>query len=202
MIGCDWADAQRLIEERPLAWVSAPLHGEGSLLPLVARYDAIGRPAELIGHFARRNPLAAIVEEDPRVEILFKGPDAYVSPRHVGRRDWGPTWNYAQLHIIGDLFIEEALTEEALRLLIEKVEAGAEAAWSAEELGARYETLLAHIVGFRIQVGSVSGRFKLGQDEAAEDLSRIIANSPDRELAHWMRTANRGRLGELDDMGD
>jgi|TARA_R100000501_G_scaffold13654_4_gene25013 transcriptional regulator len=194
LVGLDWNDARKLIAERPLAWVSSPAHFEGSLLPLIATYDASGRPQELIGHFARRNALVPIVETDPRVNVLFTGPDSYISPRHAGRRDWGPTWNYAQLHIQGELIVEDGLTEAALEMLIDKVEAGADSPWGAQELGRRYEVLLAHIVGFRIRVEKVSGRFKLGQDEDLKDLQNILANLPAPDLVRWMRDANAERL--------
>ena len=81
-------DVRALIEAYPLAWVCAA-GGDGieaSLLPLVGRYDEDGMPIELIGHLMRTNPLHALLKRRPQATILFKGPDAYVSPEHAGKR--------------------------------------------------------------------------------------------------------------------
>ncbi|MBP7337104.1 FMN-binding negative transcriptional regulator [Niveispirillum sp.] len=72
---------------------------------------------ELIGHFACTNPLHAALTRDPKAVILFKGPDAYLSPAHAGRRDWGPTWNYAPLRVWADITVDESLTRPAIDLL-------------------------------------------------------------------------------------
>lgn len=189
------ADVRALIEEFPLAWVCAGPAGEveASLLPLVGIYDEGGRLVELIGHLMRSNPLHATLTRDPRATILFKGPDAYVSPEHAGVRNWGPTWNYAQIKIGADVEIGEALTEYSLKVLIEAMEAHRGQPWSVEELGARYDAMLRSIIGFRATVTSLSGKFKLGQDEKADTYASIMASLPDEATISWMRRFNKGR---------
>jgi transcriptional regulator len=131
--------------------------------------------------------------DNPRAAILFKGPDAYVSPEHAGRRNWGPTWNYAQLKIGAEIMFDPAFTETSLQVLLEAVETGRPQPWNADALGARYETMLAQIIGFRARVTSLSGRFKLGQDEAPETLQSILGSLPDAATTAWMRRFNPGR---------
>lgn len=188
-------DVRSLVEAYPLAWVCAGADDslETSLLPLVGRYDEQGKLVELIGHMMRSNPLHSALKHWARATILFKGPDAYVSPEHADVRDWAPTWNYAKLRIGADITFDEALTEESLAILIDAMEGGRPVPWHASELGPRYQTMIKRIVGFRAHVTSLSGKFKLGQDERPEVLRTILGNLPDAGTVAWMRRFNGGR---------
>ncbi len=189
---CD--DVRALIEAYPLAWVcGGGADMEASLLPLVGVFGEDGSLVELIGHMGRANPLHAALAADPRATILFKGPDAYVSPEHAGRHNWGPTWNYAQLKIGAEITFDPAFTAASLQILLEAVETGRPQPWNVDALGTRYETMLAQIIGFRARVTSLSGRFKLGQDEAPETLQSILGALPDAATTAWMRRFNPGR---------
>lgn len=187
-------DVRQLVADYPLAWVCAGGAGtiESSLLPLIGRYDADGALVELIGHLARANPLYEALRADGRATILFSGPQAYISPEYIGDtagnpRNWAPTWNYVQACVGADIGFDDALTEPALDLLIDTMEGHRAAPWRPPELGARYEGMLRHIVGFRARVTSVSARFKLGQDERPETFRSIIAALPHPALVRWMQ---------------
>ncbi len=188
------SDVRLLIESCPLAWVCAG--GEASLLPLVGVFDSEDRLVELIGHFSRANPLGAALTKVPQATILFTGPAGYVSPSQAGRRDWAPTWNYAQLRIEAEVDVSAEMTAQALDILIEKMEAGRPEPWRAAELGERYEKLLPKIIGFRARPTAVAAKFKLGQDERPETLRAILSNMQDDELAAWMKRFNQQRLGD------
>lgn len=192
----DGADVQKLVEDYPLAWVcgGGAADMEASLLPLIGRFDEQGTLVELIGHLMRSNPLYAALAADPRATILFRGPDSYISPEHAGLRDWGPTWNYAQIKIRADVTFDDDLTEPSLDLLIEAMEKGRLQPWSKEELGERYRAMLGRIIGFRATVTDLSGKFKLGQDEGKEALATIVDTLPDQAMVAWMRRFNGGRL--------
>lgn len=191
----DESDVRSLITEFPLAWVCGGRAGalEASLLPLVGVFDADGRLVELIGHLMRSNPLFAALKAEPAMTILFTGPQAYVSPEHAGRRDWAPTWNYAQLKIAADIQFDDALTEPSLQMLIKAMEAGRPEPWDVDELGERYRSMLNHIIGFRATVTDVAGKFKLGQDERADTLHAILGALPDAATAAWMERFNQRR---------
>lgn len=192
----DGADVQKLVEDYPLAWVCGGGAADmgASLLPLIGRFDEQGALVELIGHLMRSNPLHAALVADPRATILFCGPDSYISPEHAGLRDWGPTWNYAQIKIRADVTFDDDLTEPSLDLLIEAMEKGRLQPWSKEELGERYRAMLGRIIGFRATVTDLSGKFKLGQDEGKEALAAIVDTLPDQAMVAWMRRFNGGRL--------
>jgi len=190
-------DVRDLIAEYPLAWVCAA-GGEAeqaSLLPLLGEYDSDGRLLRLLGHMARRNPLVERLAADPRVLILFSGPQAYVSPEHAGRRDWGPTWNYAQLRIEAELVFEPEQTGAAITELVDTMEQGRDAPWSSTELGARYAGMEAMVIGFRAKVTGLQGLFKLGQDERPEVFEAILASIGDPALVRWMRRFGERRAG-------
>ena len=191
----DDADIRALVESYPLAWVCGGSAGvmDASLLPLIGMFDASGRLTELIGHLMRSNPLYATLSRDPASTILFNGPNAYVSPEHAGRRDWAPTWNYAQLTIGAEIMFDAALTEYSLQILIDAMESGRARPWDAAELGPRYDAMLERIIGFRARVTSLRGKFKLGQDEDSETLHAIVDGHPDAATVEWMRRFNKGR---------
>ena len=188
-------DVVDLIAEFPLAWVCAAGAGPSpaSLLPLLAETDADGRPTGLVGHMARHNRLYPAFQADPRCLVLFTGPQAYVSPELVTNRRWAPTWNYAQLRIAGELrFAVDG--DIALSMVVEAMEDGRARPWRIEEMGDRYDMLKKAIVGFRISIATLDGRFKLGQDEPATTLRQIIAGHPDPALVRWMKRFNAARL--------
>lgn len=189
------ADVRALVEGYSLAWVCGGAAGalEASLLPLIGVYDAGGRLIELIGHLMRSNPLHGALIQEPCATILFNGPNAYVSPEHAGRRNWAPTWNYAQVKIAAQVEFDAALTEYSLQVLIDAMEAGRARPWSVEELGPRYRNMLTHIIGFRARVTGLSGKFKLAQDEAPETLHAILGTLPDDATRAWMLRFNPGR---------
>ncbi|WP_343527073.1 FMN-binding negative transcriptional regulator [Sphingomonas sp.] len=192
----DDADLRMLVDEHPLAWVTAR-GGEGleaSLLPLIGVYDGTGRLVELIGHLARSNPLHAALARDPAATILFRGPEGYVSPEQAGRRDWAPTWNYAQARINAEITFDAALTEESLAVLTSAMERVRPDPWSSGELGERYARMLGAIIGFRARPIAVAAKFKLGQDERADTLRAILATMADPALKRWMMHFNRSRF--------
>jgi transcriptional regulator len=176
-------DVADLIAEYPLAWITAP-GGSASLLPLLGEYDGEGVLVRLLGHMARSNPLVPAFSAAPRAQILFTGPHGYVSPDHAGKRDWGPTWNLAQLVVAADIIFEPEATGESLDALVDAMEQGR---WTSADLGARYEGMAAAVIAFRAHVVSLDGRFKLGQDESRPVFDSIVLRHPDAALVRWMR---------------
>lgn len=177
-------DVRDLIAEYPLAWVVTKGETQASLLPLLGEYDGEGRLTYLLGHMGRRNPLFGQLSETPAVTILFNGPQGYVSPDHANRRNWGPTWNYAQAAIAAEIVFLPDETDHALDALTLAMEGER---WSASDLGSRYDGMAAAIIAFRAEVTQVSGRFKLGQDEPTEIFEAIVERHPDAALVRWMR---------------
>lgn len=192
-----WTDRDLvdLIEAYPLAWVvsrGAPLLS--TPLPMLVEADDAGRPVSLLGHFARRNPQIEQIRAEPQTLFLFTGPNAYLSPELVkSTRDWAPTWNYAVARVTAEVRFDDALNDEALKALVDKMEKGRPRPWSVAELGSRYEQLKRHIIAFRAPIVAVEAKFKLGQDEPSAILSQIMDGIGDVEVGRWMHRCNIGR---------
>lgn len=193
----DPADVRDLIAEYPLAWLCAAGGGTetASLLPLLGEFGAGGDLTHLFGHMSRRNPLFEWLRGNPEALILFQGPQAYISPTHAGRRDWAPTWNYAQLRIAARVTFLPEETPRALVSLIDAMEDGFDQPWDVAELGDRYVPMQGAIIAFRAEVTALNGKFKLGQDEEVATLANIFETLPDQAVVRWMRRFNAARLG-------
>lgn len=187
-------DAADLIAEYPLAWLCPTGAGElATQLPLIAERAPSGRIKRLIGHMARTNPLWPTLVAEPNALVLFQGPQGYVSPATAGKRNWVPTWNYAQLRIVAQIRFLPDRGDEALALLVDAMELCRPEPWNVAETGPRYGRMVQSIIAFDVDVISLTGRFKLGQDETAETLRAILANHPDAGLVRWMKRFNKER---------
>ncbi|MDO9441833.1 MAG: FMN-binding negative transcriptional regulator [Beijerinckiaceae bacterium] len=181
-----------LIEAHPLAWVTSHA-GQTSVatpLPLVGDYEDDGRLTGLIGHFALSNRQVAALREEPRALILFSGPQAYVSPKHVINRTWAPTWVYSVARFECRIDFNPDANDTALRRLTAKMEAMHGDGWTVDEVGSpRYDQMKAHIIAFRAEILGCDANFKLGQDERDENFATIVAGLDDEPLVTWMKRA-------------
>jgi transcriptional regulator len=191
----DTSDLIRLIDEHPLAWiVSVAGAGFGATpLPLLAETDSSGALVSLLGHFALANPQVAQLRESPWATVLFSGPQGYISPEAVSQPAWAPTWNYAVARCEAYIEFLPDMNDEALERLVRKMEAGRREPWTVARVGERYAGMVRRIIAFRAHVRSLSGRFKLGQDETPQTLTEILSWVPDPALKRWMLDFNRGR---------
>lgn len=180
-------DVLELIHSYPLAWIiSNQQYTSPTPLPLIAECDDRGSIISLLGHFSRRNPQVEELHDSPEALILFQGPQDYISPGLVSKRDWGPTWNYAVVRFKVRIEfvpneIDTALTQLAAHLENYKTDP-----WTVEQMGERYTELKQYIIAFRAHVIHESATFKLGQDESSETFDEIIKNHPNKELTKWM----------------
>jgi transcriptional regulator len=191
---------QALLLEAMRAYSFAILFGPGSReneggsamathLPLLVKDEE--EHGTLLGHFARANPhWAALAGRETLV--VFPGPHSYVSPRLYTEQLSVPTWNYITIHAYGTLSLIE--DDEGKNHLVEELIAAHDAdyldRWRAMPDGYR-RTMLAGIMGFRIPIARIEGKFKLSQNRAAEERENVreahAAGTDDqRELARWM----------------
>ena len=171
-------DILALVQAHPLAWL-VPRDGDAAAtpLPLLAECDGEGRITALFGHMARRNPLFAALQAQPRTLVLFQGPQAYVPPRLVAKPDWGPTWNYAVARFDTRVEFVPDETDASLRRLAAHLEQGRAEPWTVERMGPRYAQLREHVIAFRAHVRDVHATFKLGQDETRTSFDEIVAGT-------------------------
>jgi transcriptional regulator len=159
-------------------------------LPLVVKDQ--GPHGILEGHFAKANPhWQSLVNHETLV--VFPGPHSYVSPSLYAEQLSVPTWNYVAIHATGTLELVDDETAKGALLagLIEANEPTYAAQWRRLPDGFR-RTMLAGIIGFRIPITKVEGKFKISQNRPEIDRRSVhaahSAGSPDQQqLAQWMQ---------------
>jgi transcriptional regulator len=154
---------------------------EASHVPmLLDRAD--GARGTLSGHLARANPQGR--RFDPKVPALaiFQGPDAYVSPSwYPTKAATGkvvPTWNYVAIHAYGGLetFEDAARLRRLVERLTDRHEAGRPAPWAVSDAPEDYiEAMLKGIVGFRLPIDRLEGKWKLSQNKNPADRAGVAA---------------------------
>jgi transcriptional regulator len=172
----------------PLNDPSSPL--AATHLPLVVRDE--GEHGLIEGHFAKANPHWQALAGHETL-VVFPGPHSYVSPSLYAESLSVPTWNYIAIHAHGTMEIieGEAEKESLLAGLIEANEPAHANQWRDQPGGFR-RTMLAGIVGFRIPITRIEGKFKLSQNRPMTDRHNIhtaqTAGTDDqRALASWMK---------------
>jgi transcriptional regulator len=165
-------------------------------LPLVVKND--GEYGVLEGHFARANRHWQDLGGRETL-VVFPGPHSFVSPTLYTEPLSVPTWNYVAVHAYGtmELIEGEDAKEGLLKSLIAIHEPDYAESWSRLPDGYR-RTMLAGIVGFRIPIAHLEGKFKISQNRSLEERRAICAKqeagSADQQaLAAWMK-----RLGVCD----
>ncbi|MGA3079962.1 MAG: FMN-binding negative transcriptional regulator [Terracidiphilus sp.] len=158
-------------------------------LPLVVKDE--GPHGLLEGHFARANRHWQALARHETL-VVFSGPNSYVSPTLYVDPLSVPTWNYIAVHAYGTLELVE--DEPGKEALLNGLMQAHEPAF-AEKWGAMPETfrrsMLAGIVGFRIPIARIEGKFKISQNRNLAERRNIqavhAAGSPEQQtLAAWM----------------
>jgi transcriptional regulator len=164
---------------------------------LVVRDDT--RFGRLEAHVARANEQWRELAGDALV--IFQGPHVYISPEWYEAEEVVPTWNYVAVHAYGSLQIIEERTElvDLLRRSIEHFEPAGARRWTIERSGKAVERMLGGIVGFRIPIARLEGKWKLSQNHPVERQEKVAAaleampGEDAREVAALMRGNLRQR---------
>jgi transcriptional regulator len=171
-----------LMDAHPLGQlVSHGAHGlDANPVPFELHPDA-GPHGTLQAHVARANPVWQAAAGQP-VLVIFQAAQGYISPnwypskpehhRHV------PTWNYAVVHAHGVLKVMD--DERFVRGLVARLtreheqRSGQPRPWKMGDSAPEYiDAMLRNIVGIEIEISSLVGKFKLGQNR--EDRDRLGA---------------------------
>lgn len=158
-------------------------------LPLVVK-DA-GEHGLLEGHFARANPHWKSLAGQETL-VVFNGPHSYVSPTLYAEPLSVPTWNYIAVHAYGTLSLveDEAGKDALLAGLMDTHEPAYAEKWRQMPDGFRH-SMLAGIVGFRIPITRIEGKFKISQNRPEADRRNVQkahagGDSDQKALAAWM----------------
>jgi transcriptional regulator len=174
----------------PQSTPEAPARLIATHLPLVVKDQG---PHGLIeGHFAIANRHWQSLAGRETL-VVFPGPHSYVSPTNYVDPLSVPTWNYIAIHAYGTLeLVEDDPGKDALLAgLIQANEPAFAEKWRAMPDNFR-RSMLAGIVGFRIPIARIEGKFKISQNRAPEERRNVHATqgagtADQQALAAWMQ---------------
>jgi transcriptional regulator len=169
----------RLIAEQSFGTLitNGPNGLDANHLPFEAHADATDSSRLVLrAHVARANPVWQEVATHPETLVIFQGPAAYISPswypsKHETHKQV-PTYNYMVVHAHGRIVVhdDESFVRGLVARLTRKMEAGETVPWKMGDAPPDYiAQMLGAIVGIEIEVTRLVGKWKLGQNKAAED---------------------------------
>jgi transcriptional regulator len=137
---------------------------------------ATGPHGTLTGHVARANPQWRTLEGQV-VLAVFSGAHAYISPSWYETQGVVPTWNYVAVHATGTAHLvedPEGITN-IVAATVATYERNRANPWQFDP-GAEYVRKLVNgIVGFRVEITRLEGKWKLNQNHPAERRAKVIA---------------------------
>jgi len=179
----DLAEQLELIRTHPLATliVNTEQGLEANHIPFVLDNDTQNGSIRLLGHIAKQNPLHLNTLNGDDALLVFNGPEAYISPSYYPSKQNDPrvvpTWNYTSVHVRGSIsFIRNPAW---LYSMLERLTASQEQAfarpWRLEDAPADYlQKMQNAIVGIEINVESIQGKWKVSQNQSAENQQGVI----------------------------
>lgn len=162
-------------------------------LPFLLERDA-GPHGCLVGHIAKANSQWRHLEGQ-RVLVVFSGPHTYVSPTWYEEENLVPTWNYIAVHAYGTCRLvhdQEGLTR-ILAASVATFEKSMPKPWNLDSSSETFQKLVKAIVGFRIEIDRLEGKWKLNQNHPEERRRKVIralekSTDPDaQEIARLMK---------------
>lgn len=192
-----------LIRAKPFATLIS--HSENGLeanhLPFYLK--VIKGKQVLQGHVAKANPLWKSTQENAEVLVIFQGCDSYISPSlYPAKQVHGkvvPTWNYQVVHVQGRMSYrhDEAWKLAMLNALTQQQEAQQAQPWAVSDAPECYlQTMMSAIVGLEIEISSISGKWKLSQNQTEENRQGVISGLSS------MNDGESKRMAELVDRAD
>ena len=141
-------------------------------------------------HLARSN--AVIQNGVPAQAVLAAtGPDAYISPDWYGIADQVPTWNYVAVHLRGTIHpLPEDTLEPHVNAISDMFEArlAPKPIWRSTKMAEGVmPRMMRMILPYRLQISTVDGTWKLGQNKPAEARLGAAHALGDSELARLMK---------------
>jgi transcriptional regulator len=186
-----------LIQQQPLGTLVIVANGEASAdeLPFVLNAKA-GPLGVLQGHLARANALSNLGPGEHKVLVIFRGPQAYISPNwYPSKAAHGkavPTWNYVTVQATGRMRVmdgDAAWLRNQLGALTDSQETGRTHPWRVDDAPGDYLVqMMRAIVGIEITIDTLVGKWKVSQNRDAADRAGVVTGLTHEhsDLAHAM----------------
>lgn len=171
------------IRRHPLGTLITLVNGDlvADEIPFVLDTSA-GPLGTLRAHVARANPLWSQHDSAVKVLVVFRGPQAYISPSwYATKAEHGkvvPTWNYIAVQASGKLQAQDGNTAW-LHAQLDAVTASQEQRlphpWRVSDAPTDYiaQTMRA-IVGIEIPIDQLTGKWKVSQNQPAANRQSVI----------------------------
>ena len=150
-------------------------------LPLMLNPEE-GEYGTLYGHVARGNSQWRESRAEVEALAIFTASDAYVTPSwYPSKQETGkvvPTWMYAAIHAYGPVeFIDDAeWLRGVVSRLTDKHEAERTGPWKVSDAPAAYvDAQLARIIGVRLPIRQLEGKWKFDQRSSEADRLGVMA---------------------------
>lgn len=152
----------------------------------------------LAGHFSRANSLLKALRSNPKVSIIFQGPDHYISPHwYPSKSDLVPTWNYCLVKVTGTCVLQESYQDilEILLASYRKFEANKEYDTSLIPNDLKPGNLERAIIGIEIKISKLEAKFKISKNRDEIDRLNVIEqlemqqHKPEKSMHYWMKRA-------------
>ncbi|MEW6204814.1 MAG: FMN-binding negative transcriptional regulator [Pseudomonadota bacterium] len=171
-----------LIKAHPLATV-VTMSASGlnaNHIPMVLAESASGQMS-LRGHVARANPMLADLAVSPQTLLVFQGAEHYITPSWYATKKETekvvPTWNYAVVHVKGQMRVVDDATwlHQQLEDLTVQQESTRAMPWSVNDAPAEFlDQIKQAIVGFEVQIESMVGKWKVSQNQPSKNRATVV----------------------------
>jgi transcriptional regulator len=172
-----------LIRRHPLGMliISSPSGVTADLLPFVLHADE-GDHGVLRAHAPRANPVCGALLEGVECLVVFRGPDAYVSPSWYASKAEThkvvPTWNFTMVQARGHarLVDDGAWLRRHLDDVTDALEARMPQPWKVSDAPADFvATVSRALVGIEIPISALAGKWKTSQNRSEADRAGVAA---------------------------
>lgn len=140
----------------------------------------IGRYGTILGHISAQNLQKATFDGTHTAVIVFRGAHGYISPSWYANQEVVPTWNFSVVHASGrpQAITDPTQTRQLLARLIRKFESSVPAShYDFAKLPDAYVTgMMQGIAPFTMEIESLEGKFKLGQERSEGDRQGVLAH--------------------------
>jgi transcriptional regulator len=189
------------IDQNSFGLLVSQVEGEpfASHLPFLLDRSS-GQQGTLLGHLAVANPQWQHAESQ-NVLAVFSGPHAYISPSWYEAENVVPTWNYVALHVYGTLQVvqEEKALAKILEDFVTIYENSLPRPWAFDSTSDFARKMIKAVVGFRIEISRIEGKWKLNQNRPQEQRERVVrvldtfTDDNSRGIADLMKTDLEGK---------
>ncbi len=173
-------ELHRVIREFPLGVlvVNGPSGLDANHIPFEL-HEQNGKHV-LLAHVARANSVWQESNDGDQAMVVFRAADSYISPNwYPSKHDFHqqvPTWNYQAVHVHGTIRVRD--DEKFVRMVVgrqtktHETRVGEARPWRMGDSSKEFiDQMLAAIVGIEISIDAIVGKWKLGQNKEARDLT-------------------------------